>query len=161
MMITKKSLSRRTLLRGAGVALGLPYLDSMTPALAASQVKAPVRAAWFYLPNGVDTLYWPQDAEDGPIGKLQRILAPFEPVKQDILLLSNLTANWGRPLLVGAGDHGGGGLYVGSGGLADGRRRSEAGYLGRSNGGARGGGQDSSALARDWSGRSAASRQLR
>ena len=56
MMITKKSLSRRTLLRGAGVALGLPYLDSMTPAFAASQVKAPVRAAWFYLPNGVDTL---------------------------------------------------------------------------------------------------------
>ena len=34
------------------------------------------------------------------------ILAPLEPVKKEILVLSNLTANWGRPLLVGAGDHG-------------------------------------------------------
>jgi hypothetical protein len=39
----------------------------------------------------------------GPLTTLPRILEPLESVKNDILLLSNLTSNWGRPLLVGAG----------------------------------------------------------
>ncbi|MGH3630260.1 MAG: DUF1552 domain-containing protein, partial [Sciscionella sp.] len=38
--------------------------------------------------------------------KLPSILAPLEPLKNDVLVLSNLTANWGRPLLIGPGDHG-------------------------------------------------------
>ena len=107
MIITRKALSRRTILRGIGAAIGLPLLDSMTPAFAASQVpgKAPIRAAWFYVPNGIDMRHWAL-AEEGPLGALPKILAPFEPVKQDMLVISNLTANWGRPLLVGAGDHG-------------------------------------------------------
>ena len=107
MFLTGKALPRRTFLRGLGAAIALPYLDSMTPAFAASKVSGdkPVRAAWFYVPNGIDMRYW-TPGEDGPIGKLPDILAPFEPMKNDILLLSNLTANWGRPLLVGAGDHG-------------------------------------------------------
>ena len=40
------------------------------------------------------------------IGELPGILAPLQPLRDDLLVLSNLTANWGRPLLVGAGDHG-------------------------------------------------------
>ena len=105
MIITGKHLSRRTILRGLGAAVGLPLLDSMVPAMAATSGKAPVRAAWFYAPNGIDMRHWAL-TEDGPIGKLPRILEPLESMKQDFLLLSNLTANWGRPLLVGAGDHG-------------------------------------------------------
>jgi hypothetical protein len=44
--------------------------------------------------------------EPGPLGVLPKILQPLEPLKNELLVLSNLTANWGRPLLVGAGDHG-------------------------------------------------------
>src|SRR5438128_2305122 len=107
MMITRKALSRRTLLKGLGVTLALPVLDAMTPAFAASSVPggSPVRAAWFYVPNGIDMRHWTPGAE-GALTDLPAMLAPLNPLKQDILLLSNLTANWGRPLLVGAGDHG-------------------------------------------------------
>ena len=52
----KGALSRRTLLRGAGVALGLPWLEAMTPvkAFAAAARKNPVRMAVLYMPNGVN-----------------------------------------------------------------------------------------------------------
>src|SRR5437660_1527934 len=106
MIITRKRLARRTFLRGVGAAIGLPFLDAMTPAFAASQVPGrPVRAAWFYVPNGIDMRHW-TPPEEGALTTLPRILQPLEPVKSDVLVLSNLTANWGRPLLVGAGDHG-------------------------------------------------------
>ena len=64
-----------------------------------------MRLAWFYVPNGIDMRHW-TPADEGPLGDAAGILAPLEPVKNDLLVLSNLTANWGRPLLVGAGDHG-------------------------------------------------------
>lgn len=106
MIVTKKALSRRTLLKGLGVTLALPVLDAMTPAFAASSLPggAPVRAAWFYVPNGIDMRHWA--TSEGPLNELTGMLAPLDPVKKDLLVLSNLTANWGRPLLVGAGDHG-------------------------------------------------------
>lgn len=104
MIVTGKALPRRTFLKGIGAAIGLPVLTAMTPALAASK-PSPVRAAWFYVPNGIDMRGWTPPAA-GPLANLPRILAPLEPLKNDILVLSNLTANWGRPLLVGAGDHG-------------------------------------------------------
>ncbi len=99
-----KKLSRRTMLRGVGAAISLPFLDAMTPAFA-SVAPGPVRAAWFYVPNGIDMRNWTPGAE-GPLAELPSILAPLDPMKRDLLVLSNLTANWGRPLLVGAGDHG-------------------------------------------------------
>jgi hypothetical protein len=107
MIVTRKALSRRTILRGMGAAISLPFLDAMTPAFAATRLsgEAPVRLAWFYVPNGIDMRNW-TPAEEGPLGTLPSILAPLEPMKDEMLVLSNLTANWGRPLLVGAGDHG-------------------------------------------------------
>jgi hypothetical protein len=76
----------------------------MTPALAAT-TPAPIRAAWFYVPNGIDMRNWVIE-DEGALGKLPPILQPLESLKSEFLVLSNLTANWGRPLLVGAGDHG-------------------------------------------------------
>jgi len=104
MIVTRKKLSRRTVLRGMCAALSLPFLDAMSPAFADSSLPggSPLRLAWFYVPNGIDMRHWtPQ--EEGPLGQLPELLAPFQPLKDDLLLLSNLTANWGRPLLVGAG----------------------------------------------------------
>jgi hypothetical protein len=104
MIITRKKLNRRTMLKGLGAALSLPFLDAMTPAFAASTAP-PLRLAWFYVPNGIDMRHW-TPAEEGALGTLPGLLAPLEPLKNELLVLSNLTANWGRPLLVGAGDHG-------------------------------------------------------
>jgi len=105
MIVTRKSIPRRTLLKGLGAALSLPLLDSMIPAFAATP-KAPVRLAWFYLPNGIDMRNW-TPAEQGALPTaLPSILAPFAPLRNDVTVISNLTANWGRPLQVGPGDHG-------------------------------------------------------
>lgn len=105
MFITQKSLSRRALLRGMGVGVGLPLLDAMVPALAQS-TPSPVRLAWFYLPNGIDMRHWTPAQEGALSADLPQILAPLAPHRQDFNVLSHLTAHWGRPLLAGAGDHG-------------------------------------------------------
>src|SRR6266849_4313157 len=106
-MITQKALARRTFLRGIGTAIALPFLDAMTPAMAATRntAKAPVRMALVYVPNGIMMNGWNPDYE-GKLSTLPRILKPMEPFKDDILLLGNLTHNTGRALLDGAGDHG-------------------------------------------------------
>ena len=61
MIVTKKALSRRTVLRGLGTVVALPLLDAMVPALTA-QVKTPARAVRrlgiVYHPNGVIYVNW-------------------------------------------------------------------------------------------------------
>ena len=106
-MMTRKALSRRTLLRGLGTAaVGLPFLDAMAPAFGASTVAdPPVRMAFFYLPNGMIMDAWNPDYE-GKLEELPRSLKALEPYKEDMLHLGNLTHNTGRALLDGAGDHG-------------------------------------------------------
>jgi len=104
MFVTSKAMSRRTLLRGLGTAVALPFLDSMAPALKAAP-KPPVRMAFVYVPNGMDMRNWVLDYE-GPLAQLSPILKPLEPLKNEMLVLSNLTHNTGRALLDGAGDHG-------------------------------------------------------
>ena len=55
--ITRKHLSRRTLLRGVGVSIGLPLLDSMVPALQSAPL--PIRrAAFIYTPTGIIMNSW-------------------------------------------------------------------------------------------------------
>ena len=104
--MTRKSLGRRTFLRGVGTAVALPFLDAMTPAFAAAaDKKPPLRMAFVYVPNGVDVRNW-NPAYDGPLQELTKILKPLEPMKEDILLLGNLTHNNGRALGDGPGDHG-------------------------------------------------------
>jgi hypothetical protein len=55
MFVTKKHLSRRTVLKAAGVSIGLPLLDAMIPAataLAQTAAQPKLRAGFFYLPHG-------------------------------------------------------------------------------------------------------------
>jgi hypothetical protein len=105
-MITRKALPRRTFLRGAGIVVGLPFLDAMVPAFArAADKKTPVRLAFLYVPNGMARMdYW-NPSYTGRLGELPRNLKAIEPYKNDILMLSNLTCNGGRSLLDGSGDH--------------------------------------------------------
>jgi len=105
-MITRKSLSRRTFLRGAGTAVALPFLDAMVPAFASTVPgKKPVRMAFVYVPNGIMMDGWNPDYE-GKFRELPRVLKPLEAHKDDLLQIGNLTHNTGRALLDGAGDHG-------------------------------------------------------
>jgi len=106
MVVTGKTLPRRTFLRGIGAtAVALPFLDAMTPALSAS-ARPPVRLAFLYVPNGIDMANWNVPAEGAFPAELPRILKPLEAFRNDMLQLGNLTHNSGRALLDGAGDHG-------------------------------------------------------
>ena len=107
-ILKRAPLHRRTFLRGLGTAaIGLPFLDAMAPALRASTVpgQAPVRMAFFYVPNGIIMDGWNPPSE-GKLQELPRALKSLEPFKDDILQIGNLTHNTGRALLDGPGDHG-------------------------------------------------------
>ena len=89
--MTMNNLSRRTLLRGAGAAVALPWLESMSFGQSAA-AKPPVRLAYFYVPNGVVMANWrPQEA--GELKELPAIHKSLEPVKNKVLLLSDLAAD--------------------------------------------------------------------
>lgn len=110
-----RQLSRRTLLRGAGAALALPYLDAMLPAVARAAgdaPKPPVRLFFYIVGGGAYVPYWSIDAAgrqaelnpeksvvyqaaprecDEPLGALSPTLEPLEPHKKDVLVLGGLT----------------------------------------------------------------------
>ncbi|MDQ6704835.1 MAG: DUF1552 domain-containing protein [Acidobacteriota bacterium] len=85
---TGKHLSRRALLRGAGVAIALPWLDAMRPAFAAP-LKPVRRLAVVYVPNGVIMNQW-TPAEVGSDFQFTRILKPLEPFRNDTVVISGL-----------------------------------------------------------------------
>src|SRR5258708_1524723 len=86
-------ISRRTVLRGAGVSLGLPWLEAMAPAATTSgqavQQAAPVRMAFLYMPNGVNTSAWAPEGV-GKDFKLSPTLEPLADVKDRIIVAQNL-----------------------------------------------------------------------
>jgi hypothetical protein len=92
-MTTRRArLSRRTLLRGAGVGLGLPFLDAMIPRSALANTalpKSPVRMAVLYMPNGVNMDAWPPEGS-GRNFTLSPTLEPLRGLKDRIVVLSNL-----------------------------------------------------------------------
>jgi len=98
-----RTLSRRTFLRGAGAAVALPFLDAMLPASARAQAQASARRflAW-YVPNGIHMPAW-TPASSGAGYALSPILQPLAPVRDEVLVLSNLSnrAGWDNV----AGDH--------------------------------------------------------
>jgi hypothetical protein len=94
MFISKLSLPRRTFLRGLGVALGLPLLDSMVPALtAAAGTAANVkpRLGFVYVPHGVIMDEWTPKAA-GAGFEFTPILKPLEPLRSFVTVVSNLSA---------------------------------------------------------------------
>ncbi|MGB7345472.1 MAG: DUF1552 domain-containing protein [Pirellulaceae bacterium] len=106
-----KMLDRRTLLKGTGLALGLPLLEAMTPMArsafaAATPSTAPVRMACIFFPNGVIVPDWtPEGKGKGDEWKLSKNLQPLAPFKSKINVLGNLALDNGRAHRDGAGDH--------------------------------------------------------
>ncbi|MFO0945848.1 MAG: DUF1552 domain-containing protein [Planctomycetota bacterium] len=102
-----RRISRRTMLRGVGTTMALPFLDAMVPgsALAApSKGALPKRMAFFYVPNGVHMQDW-TPAEEGVNYKLPMILESLAPVQKELLVLTGLTQAKARANGDGAGDH--------------------------------------------------------
>jgi hypothetical protein len=102
-------LSRRAVLRGLGAAVALPWLEAMGPAASwaagpATKGPAPNRLAFLYVPNGMNMADWTPRAE-GPAFDLPAILEPLAPVKDELLVLSGLTADKARGHGDGPGDH--------------------------------------------------------
>jgi len=101
MFLTRRHLSRRTVLKGAGVTLALPFLDAMVPAataLAQTAAKAKLRTGFFYIPHGAilgNTSFGPEMDKWTPSGsgadfKLSPILKSLEKHKQYVTSFGNL-----------------------------------------------------------------------
>jgi hypothetical protein len=102
-------ISRRTVLRGLGTAIALPWLDAMAPAAAragagASGPWVPTRMAFLYVPNGVHMQAWTPEKE-GSDFELPAILEPLKPFRDDLLVLTGLAQHNAAALGDGGGDH--------------------------------------------------------
>jgi hypothetical protein len=115
-MSNRTTITRRTVLRGLGAAISLPFLESLAPrAFAAAPSAAPaparpVRMAVLYMPNGVNVGAWTPRGV-GECFELSRTLSPLNPLKNDILVFSEL---WNASAV------GGDGHYVKTGGFLTG-----------------------------------------
>ena len=97
-VISGRPLSRRTVLRGVGTALALPFLDAMTPPGFSLHAQAPARNPIrrfqaMYVPNGMAMPYWTPTTE-GKAFELTPILEPLSPFRDQMLVLSGINANW-------------------------------------------------------------------
>jgi len=94
-------LSRRTILRGAGASLALPWLEAMLPARAAAASRAPVRMAILYMANGTREDMWtPQGA--GRDFELSATLEPLADLKNELIVPTNL---WNQSAKGGEGHY--------------------------------------------------------
>ena len=92
MFITRKHLSRRSVLRGVGVSMALPLLDAMVPAhtaLAKTAAAAKARMAFVYFPHGAVMDKW-TPTKDGADFDLPPILAPLKPFQQHLTVISGM-----------------------------------------------------------------------
>src|SRR5687767_6466486 len=110
MTMPNLNVSRRAALKGLGVSLALPWLESAPSLLAATGTAggatgaAPLRMAFLFVPNGAHMQDWTPQAV-GYGYKMPYILEPLARFKNDLLLLTGLTHDKGRANGDGAGDH--------------------------------------------------------
>ncbi len=103
--VTKKALSRRTMLQGMGTAIALPLLDAMIPALAPAAASKPVRRfGVVYHPNGVIYDQWLPSGE-GTNFQLSPTLKGLEPFKDKLVVVTGLFSDQAEALGDGGGDH--------------------------------------------------------
>jgi Protein of unknown function (DUF1552) len=130
MFITKKHIPRRTFLRGAGVTLALPLLESMVPALRPLRLTAaapPKRFVGIWHPHGASPGYW-SPLQEGKDFAFSFITTPLEPFRSRVVLISGLdmpeaTATTEEP----GGDHARGAVLLSG---ARPRRNTVSPYLG-------------------------------
>ncbi len=90
----KRVFNRRTMLRGAGVALALPWMESLAPkAVRAQAAAAPKRFIPIFFPNGSAEWWRPAAAGEGAAWQLSPILQPFEALKSKMIVMTGMQ-NW-------------------------------------------------------------------
>jgi hypothetical protein len=96
-MPIKTTFSRRTLLQGLGVSIGLPLLESLKlrPLAAAENAAHPLRLLFIYVPGGVNKDEWTPTGE-GRDWQASATLKPLEKVREDVLILSGLDSRNGE-----------------------------------------------------------------
>ena len=107
MIITKKSLPRRTFLRGVGATLALPLLDAMVPAataLANTAAKTFPRLGFIYIPNGANMSAWTPDGDSGAL-ELSRSLQPLASVRDHVVIPTGLDHRQAEAWGDGNGEH--------------------------------------------------------
>ena len=100
MFITKKHISRRTLLKGAGVTLALPLLDSMVPAqtpIAQTAANPATRFAGLFVPHGMAPGWWIPEGETLDPAKLPTIMEPLANVLDQTVIMSGLWSKSAEP----------------------------------------------------------------
>lgn len=112
-----KEITRRTMLRGMGIAVALPWLEAMSPAAplianvaragdaATSASAPPVRMAFMYVPNGMHMSDWKPTGPDPKKFRLKPILKPVEPFRDKMNIISGLTLDGAFAHGDGGGDH--------------------------------------------------------
>src|SRR2546426_8893560 len=101
MFITKKSIPRRTFLRGCGVTLGLPLLESMLPAQTplrqtAAKPGSVRRFVGIWHPHGAAPGYW-SPLQEGSNFEFSFITKPLEPLRDRVVLITGLDAAGSSP----------------------------------------------------------------
>jgi hypothetical protein len=99
MFITKKHISRRALLRGAGVTLALPFLEAMLPPqtpLSRVSSAPGTRFAGIFFPHGMAPGYWVPKTQ-GTNFEMPFIMQPLEPFRERVVVLSGLHARSAEP----------------------------------------------------------------
>jgi hypothetical protein len=106
-IVSKKTISRRTMLCGLGTAIALPLLDAMVPALTAAQntpAKPIQRIGVVYHPNGIIYDKWLPKGVDAEF-EFSPILAPLEPFRDKVVVVTGLYSDLAEALGDGGGDH--------------------------------------------------------
>jgi hypothetical protein len=100
MFITKKHISRRTVLKGSGVTLALPFLEAMVPAATALAATAAVPKPRFvgcFVPHGMAPGYWVPSTEGPLAAELPFNWKPLEPFRDRTVILSGLHSRSAEP----------------------------------------------------------------
>lgn len=102
-----REVSRRTVLRGMGVAMAVPFLEGLAPrsVLAVSAPARPVRMAYLFVPNGVANMDAWRPSASGVLNDLPPILRPLDKVKQHLNVVTGLDQHNANALGDGPGDH--------------------------------------------------------
>jgi len=100
MFIAKKHIPRRTILRGAGAALALPFLEAMVPArtaLAQTAANPRPRFVGLFVPHGMAPGYWVPTTEGALDAELPFNFKPLEPYRDHTVILSGLHSRSAEP----------------------------------------------------------------
>ena len=105
----QQQISRRTVLRGLGTAVALPWLEKLAPAPVTrgsdSLTGAPIRMAYLYVPNGMHMPDWQPEGDSETDYKIPGILQPVARHRNQMNLLSGLALDGANAHGDGGGDH--------------------------------------------------------